>query len=262
MIKDYHLHPQILTKPDWIHSFIRTAIEKGIDEICVTDHMPLSLSDAADRIPAGRVGEYCTRVRRLAEEYAGRISIRLGIEIDYHPSVTGEIEAVLEAGDFDYVIGSSHLHVAPADLFRSIRTYTEFAGAMLENDILAARSGYFDTLAHLDFFKWHFSRPDRFPLTDDGFVYERLCPLVEDVLDAVREEGIRLELNSHRLAHTDDIGWMYPEIWIAEMALEKGVRFAFGSDAHSPEHVGTGLDILHAHPVYGKALALWEEDSL
>jgi len=258
MVKDYHLHPQILTKPGQIRSFIETALKRGVEEICITDHMPLSLSSAADRIPAGRVGEYCARVRELAEEYKDRISIKLGIEIDYHPTIADEIEAVLKAGDFDHVIGSSHLHVAPADIFDSIHTYTEFAKAMLENDILAARSGYFDVIAHLDFFKWHFTRPDRFPLTDDGFVYKNLSPLVEQVLDAIRKAGICLELNSHRVAYTNDPDWMYPECWITEMALEKGIRFVYGSDAHNADHVAVGLDLLRSHPVYAKALAQWE----
>ncbi len=63
MMKDYHMHPQVLTAPEKIRDFIEGALSKNIEEICITDHMPLSVSKAKNRIPGGRVGEYCRRVR-------------------------------------------------------------------------------------------------------------------------------------------------------------------------------------------------------
>ena len=50
---DYHMHPQIITKPGWAEEFIQKAISTGIEEICFTDHMPFSLSNGKDRIPKG-----------------------------------------------------------------------------------------------------------------------------------------------------------------------------------------------------------------
>jgi len=70
MIKDYHMHPRIVTSPERFELFARKAIDAGIEEVCITDHMPVSVSNSPDRIPEGRVSEYCSSVRRLAEEYA------------------------------------------------------------------------------------------------------------------------------------------------------------------------------------------------
>ena len=111
MRKDYHLHPMVLQCPERLDWFVERAKQKNIGEICVTDHMPLSLSNAPDRIPSGQVREYCARVRELAKRYEGTIKIRCGIEIDYHPSARAEIERVLDEGDFDFVLGSSHMHI-------------------------------------------------------------------------------------------------------------------------------------------------------
>ena len=61
--KDYHMHPKALVAPERFADFAEKAIERGITEICVTDHMPLSLSHASDRIPRGEVGAYCRAVR-------------------------------------------------------------------------------------------------------------------------------------------------------------------------------------------------------
>ena len=260
MIKDYHMHPTIVQDRERFHAFAGKAIEEGIEEICVTDHMPLSVSNAADRIPAGRVEDYCRTVRELAREYEGRLSVKLGIEIDYHPDYTDEIEAVLKAGDYDYVIGSSHMHVGQVDIFHMVSTRNEYARASLENSLLAAQSGYFDAIAHLDIYRWNFTLPKRFPLVDDDYCYEMHLPLIDRVLDTIRDEGLRLELNPHFAAKELCIERMYPEMGIVQMALDKGLRFSYGSDAHVPQEVGVMLQKLRTHPVYGKAIQRWEGD--
>ncbi len=112
MRKDYHMHPQIIRGQEHFDAFAATAIARGVDEVCVTDHMPL-LGIGGDRIPAGCVGEYCDAVRGAARRYEGRLSVRLGIEIDYHPDHMDEIRSLLKETRFDFVVGSVHLHIAP-----------------------------------------------------------------------------------------------------------------------------------------------------
>ena len=92
MKKDYHLHPRILDPSNAFENFIHVALDNGIKEICITDHMPLSVSNAGDRIPNGQIKAYCRRVRELAKRCEDMISIKCGIEIDYHPSVLDEIQ--------------------------------------------------------------------------------------------------------------------------------------------------------------------------
>ena len=104
MIKDYHMHPKVVLDPSAFDLYAQRALAQGIEEVCITDHMPLSTSCAKDRIPAGQVEAYCQQVQKIKEKYKGHLSVRLGIEIDYHPAFTKEIEAVLSAGDYDFVI--------------------------------------------------------------------------------------------------------------------------------------------------------------
>ena len=82
----------MLQTPERFDAFAQQAIARGIGEICISDHMPLSISCAKDRIPRGEVSAYCRRVREFAHRYEGSLSIRCGIEIDYHPSILGKIE--------------------------------------------------------------------------------------------------------------------------------------------------------------------------
>lgn len=256
MIKDYHMHPTVVQDHTRFADFARAAIEHGVEEVCITDHMPLSTNTAGDRIPRGRVEEYCQIVHSLAAEWEGKLSVKLGIEIDYHPDFHAEIESVLNAGDYDFVIGATHLHVGQCDIFSSVHTHNEFAEAKIKNTIACARSGYFDTIAHFDFYRWHFTLPERFPLTDDGYTYGKHIPLLEQALDVIQSEGLFLEINPHLAVIQNNIDSTYPEAGIVRMALARGMKFSYGSDAHHAEHVGANLAKLRAHPVYGPARTL------
>lgn len=108
MRTDYHMHPMITQKPERFDEFAHRAIEVGIEEVCITDHMPLSISDTADRIPAGKVREYCRNVREAAERY----DVMAAIEGKEQQLITHEemmrvmklMEAVIESGENNVVI--------------------------------------------------------------------------------------------------------------------------------------------------------------
>ncbi|MBO5971019.1 MAG: histidinol-phosphatase HisJ family protein [Clostridia bacterium] len=258
MRKDFHIHPSVLQAPEGFDSFVQKALGKNIGEICITDHMPISRSTAPDRLPYGSVREYCALVRELAKRYADRIVIRCGIEVDFHPSALDEIEAVFDEGDFDFVLGSSHLHLF-VDEYEKL-TFNDFASLSLENSLRALEYGRFSALAHLDMYRWAFARPRRFPMIDDGYSIERHEDLIREILSSAASSGTYLEINPHLAAPHHDLFYTYPQNEIVSWALERGVRFSYGSDAHSSEAVGVLLDELEEHPIYGEALALWEKE--
>lgn len=259
MIKDYHMHPQIVQNPDAFSDFAKKAIEKGIGEICITDHMPIN-GLAGDRIPCGKVKEYCYRVREIADKYKGRLSVKIGIEIDYHPTLRNQIEDVLKIGDFDFTLASSHLHaIKELDIFNLTKTKNNYAKAMLENTISAIETGYFDAIAHIDMYRWIFSDSVRFPLCDDGFREDRHRTLIDKALDAIKAHDMYLEINPHFAVSQKNISCVYPSETIVECALNKGIKFSYGSDAHVCEDVGVMLEELRNHGIYSKALKTWEE---
>ena len=263
MKKDYHVHAQILRDSMRAEQFIQNAIARGFGEICITDHMPVSVSSASDRIPSGMVKDYCEGVRALARKFEDRISVRLGIEIDYHPSLTAEIEDVLGQGDFDYVLGSSHLHIFKGVYVSESVSRNQYAAAMLENTVRAAESGYFSAIAHMDMYRWIFTWSGARPqLIDDGFSEERHADAIEAALRAIRDGGLYLEINPHFAQSSKQLANTYPSPTILQKALEMGVRMSYGSDAHHPEDVGVLWDELVCHPIYGHALAQWKETSV
>ncbi len=258
MRKDYHMHPTVVQNPERFANFVKRAKEQGIGEICVTDHMPLSVSAASDRIPQGQVGTYCAQVRELAKRYEGEISVKCGIEIDYHPSVLPEVETVLAQGSFDFILASSHMHIFIKDYERY--TCDDFAAAALENSIQAVQTGLFSAVAHPDMYRFVFTNPQRFPLKNGEYDVMRHKETVMELLDAVARRGMYLEINPHLAEARKDLQYLYPQEPIAWWALEKGVRFCYGSDAHKPQSVGACLQELEAHPVYAQALKDWENN--
>ena len=259
MMKDYHMHPMATQAPERLWEFAETAVMQGIKEICVTDHMPLSfIPDGTDRIPHGRVPEYIRRVRDFAKENEGKLSVKCGIEIDYHPSVLSEIEAVLSAGDFDYVIGSTHIHV-----FEDLTKYTfnDIAAISLENEIRAVETGWFHVVPHMEMYRFLFAYPHRFPLKDDGFDLMRHEALIRELLRKAKERDMYIEINTNLARQiNNDLSFAYPQATVMEWAREAGVRFSYGSDAHLPHQVGSLLTALRESPVYRDAIAEWERE--
>jgi len=261
MKKDYHMHPTVVQDPERFDRFAATAIERGIDEVCITDHMPLIDNTSKDRIPHGKIEEYCEKVHEIQEKYKGRLSVKLGIEIDFHPSVMDQIEAVLNHNQFDYVLGSSHLHsIKSLDIFAQNLNKDDYAEAMLKNSILAAESGYFDTISHIDMYKWVFITKN-YTEKETVLHEERHLETIERVLDAIKKNNMFLEMNVHFAANTDNVKNIYPSEIIMKEALKKGVNFAYGSDSHRHDHVGILLDYLHENEPYQSAIENWESDN-
>jgi histidinol-phosphatase (PHP family) len=158
--------------------------------------------------------------------------------MDYVPGREDRIANLLDARDFDYVIGSIHFigdravdhpdwdaWEAAGDPDAVWRRYFEMLAE-------AAGSGLFDIMAHPDLVKvWGRARP--LPDRDPRFYYE---PAVE----AIREAGVAVEVSTAGLRKP--VGELYPAPAFAAMCIDAGVSFSLSSDAHVPEDIGYAYD--------------------
>jgi histidinol-phosphatase (PHP family) len=244
MLTDYHLHLRP-DEPDTpgdrfftgenVDRYLAAAEAAGIAELGVSEHVyrftqaldlwrhPFWEEQARDDLDA-----YCDFVRGTP--------LRLGVECDYIPAAEDRTAALLEARDFDYVVGSVHFIGDAAvdhpgwDVWESRgdpdEVWRRYFAALAE----CARSGLFDILAHPDLVKvWGGARP--LPERDPRFFYE---PAIE----AIAESGIAVEVSTAGLRKP--VGEIYPAAGFAEMCVEAGAAFALSSDAHLPEQVGFG----------------------
>ncbi len=172
--------------------------------------------------------------------------LRLGIEADFVPGREERMRSLIEAREWDYVIGSIHFVAEGAldydkyDVWNSGRsadhvwsTYFRWLGE-------AAASGMFDVLAHPDLVK-HWGRERPWPERDLRFYYDL-------AMEQIAESGVAIEVSTAGLRKP--VTEIYPSRAFLEMVVDAGNPIALSSDAHVIEHLGFE---------YEQALALLED---
>jgi histidinol-phosphatase (PHP family) len=248
MLTDYHVH----LRPDEpgttaaryftagnAERYREAAAERGIAELGASEHIyrfqqALAVwdHDLWRKSAADDIDEYCHFVREETD-------LKLGIEADFVPGTEDRMAELLEARDWDYVVGSVHflgneaLDHPDYDIWernasrpdRVWERYFEWLGE-------AARSGLFDILAHPDLVKmWGGRRPQ--PEGDLRRFYER-------AMEGIVESGIAVEVSTAGLRKP--VGELYPATPFLEMLVDAGCPITLSSDAHLPEQIGFGYD--------------------
>jgi histidinol-phosphatase (PHP family) len=247
MLTDYHLH----LRPDELDATAErcftaanaeryrvAAEEQGIAELGVAEHV-YRFTAALDvwRHPLWRefahddLDEYCAFVREQTD-------LRLGIEADFVPGGEDRMASLLQARDFDYVVGSVHflgdraLDMDDYDVWTSGRSPEQIWSAYFTTLGEAARSGLFDVLAHPDLVKvWGGERPR--PEGDLRRYYEL-------AMDGIAESGIAVEVSTAGLRKR--AREIYPAPAFLAMCVEAGAPVALSSDAHRPGEVGADYE--------------------
>ncbi len=248
MLTDYHVHlrpddedtPAVrYFTPANAERYREAASERGIAELGVAEHVHRFVQSldvwthewwrhwARDDID-----EYCAFVREQTD-------LKLGIEADFVPGREDRMASLLEARDWDYVVGSIHFLRDEAIDLRGVSGW-EHTDIWRSNDPdkvwaryfetlgEAARSGMFDILAHPDLVKvWGKGAPR--PDGDLRRFYER-------AMDGIAESDVAIEVSTAGLRKP--VGEIYPDAAFLELCLEAGRPVALSSDAHLPQQLG------------------------
>ena len=156
---DAHLHTDLSHDSAVpLDDYARLAVERGIAEIAITDHV-----DFAPSAPGYGETTFEQReriVREAAERWAERgVAIRFGVEITWDSRYATEIRDHLARHAYDFVIGSVHIyrdspyaadHVAGWVAGRSL---AEIVAPYFDEVAAGARTGLFDAMGHIDFVK-------------------------------------------------------------------------------------------------------------
>jgi histidinol-phosphatase (PHP family) len=243
---DTHLHT--IHSPDanaMLEAYCALAVERGIDELAITDHV-----DFDPTMPAYGFASFEDRerdVRGAAERWADRgLAIRFGVEVTYERAYEDDIRGWLRRHPHDYVIGSVHISAVSPYKASNVATFVagrplgEVVAPYFAEVIGAARSGVFDTIGHMDFVK-RYLVPHVMP-ADLAAAPE----LYEPVLAAMIESGTALEVNASGLRQLPRE--TYPSGAIVARYRELGGRHVtIGSDAHRTEWFAYGLAEAYRH---------------
>jgi len=247
VLTDYHLHlrtdaldasaAEHFTQSN-VERYRSMASERGIAELGVSEHVyrfeqalevwrhPFWQQYAHDDLDS-----YCAFVRDQTD-------LRLGIEADFVPGAEDRMANLLEAREFDYVIGSVHFIAEGAvdideyGAWEKGRSAEEVWRRYFQTIGESAASGLFDVLAHPDLVKyWGRARP--LPEGDLRHYYEL-------AMDGIAQSGIAVEVSTAGLRKR--AGEIYPAPAFLQMCLEAGAPIALSSDAHRPQDVGADYD--------------------
>lgn len=221
--------------------YIEAALDMEMETLGFSDHIPTPYRTgyvSGIRMDMTQADEYVSTLRKLAEEYYGKIKILVGFEAEYIPEFYEEQMAVCRKLNLDYIIMGQHFLQSeefgpymgsPTDDEGRIRQYVDFV-------IEGMETGSYCYLAHPDLI--HFQGLDS--------VYEwemtRLCT-------AMKEMDIPLELNILGMG----VGKHYPADRFWKIAGEVGNKVILGLDAHTVAQVKDGraydkcMDIVERH---------------
>lgn len=245
---DCHLHTSFSgdseTKPEDV---LQAARRRGLSGVIPTDHLDWDYREEPGLfdLDFDRYFETLTALRAKDPMLKG-----IGLELGLQERLADRHKELLETYPFDFVIGSVHV-VNGRDPYypsyfegRSIRdSYIEYFEAVLSN--LKAFHG-FDTLGHLDYvgrYGKKYAEEKGLPKEDARIRYEDYREWIDPILMFLIRHGIALEVNTgaFRYGGTEP----NPSTEILKAYHDLGGRLVtIGSDAHTPEYVGSHFEDL------------------
>lgn len=245
MLADYHVHTEYSDDSIYpMEDVILDAIEMGLDEICFTDHVDYGVKcdwdsgktiEYRDGEPLANVyyPHYMEEIKEMQYLYGDRIALKTGLEFGMQVHTIPQFEQLFSKYKFDFIILSVH-QVENKEFwtqdFQTGKTQQEYHeryyGEMLE---LVRRYKNYSVIGHMDLI----TRYDK----AGGYPFEKIKPLVTDILKTVISDGKGIELNTsfHRYALSDTTS----SAEILKLYYNLGGKvITIGSDSHRPEQLG------------------------
>lgn len=241
--------------------YIDRAIELGFERYTLSEHPPLPRDWIDDpelfrslAMPEEQLPEYMDHAARMKKNYADRIEITVGLELDYLQGRLDYTEKIVDKWQtaLEDVVYSVHYLPTPGGMRCIDYTPDDFRAHLLSYygtmDIVveeyynhveaaiewASRLPMRKRIGHINLIE-KFSKA--LPEIDEALVRRRLTRIVP--LLAAAKVDIDVNTAGTRVA---TCGKAYVPEWFLAECLKQGVACIYGSDSHKPEHVGTGWD--------------------
>ncbi len=242
MIKtDYHLHTTF--SHDGISTMeeqIKNAINKGLKEICFTEHYDIYDGLENSTLQTIDVENYVKNFKQYQQKYKDQISLKLGIEIGLQPDIKETICNMVKQYSFDFIIGSSHITckkdiAMDQSFFEGLtqkEAYLKYFGEVLEN---IKQYDEFDVYGHIDYIIRYGGYPEKV------IKYNDYQEILDEILTTIikKEKGIEINTSGYRYG----LNAPHPNKEILRRYKELGGNIiTIGSDAHKIEDMCSDFD--------------------
>lgn len=236
-----------------LHEVLDAAVESGCPAYGVSEHAPrlgeqylyeteVHMGWTVEKIEQD-FERYAEAIDKAKDEYAGRLEILRGFEIEVVPPdrYVDIMQGYRDRFAFDYIVGSVHfLHDVSID--GPVEKY-EFAmnvAGSAENLAVQYYEAVAETVealqpevvAHFDLIRLNGH-------LHGGVDTPAIRDAAEGALESVKRNSGILEVNT--AGWRKGLKYAYPEPWIIERANALGIPFCFGDDSHGPHQVGDGI---------------------
>jgi histidinol-phosphatase (PHP family) len=239
---DLHTHPSPW-RTSWqaFRQFAHQAWKNKLQVLGICEHAPRQ----NPRVPWRslyfyEMDRYFQTLEEIRMEFNGQLEVLRGLEVDYHAPILGIIGPLLERYPVDYVAGSVHFvdewviddpKTLKLEPYRNC-TPEDLAELYLRRLEEAAHSGLFQVMAHIDYMKKCWGVIGGKPSNWDS--------RIRRVAREFKDTGVTVELNTRGWV-LPKVGDAYPSREFLEILHEMEVPVTIGSDAHSIERVGDGV---------------------
>lgn len=239
MLCDTHTHS--------IHSFdgseeimdmCRTAVEKGLSVLTITDHAEAMEGVPYGEFERGRIAKQKADIDAARAVFGDRLTILFGCELGQPHLNPDYAKAILREYSFDFTLGSLHFFRGNEDLYDVTYTPENVDARILQyfsETMEMIETGGFHSLGHLDYIM------RRLEACYDGI--PTYCGYEEQVfaiLEMLVSRNMAIEINTSGLRKW--LSCIGLEEWILRRYRELGGRYVtIGSDAHCKEDIGSGF---------------------
>ncbi len=246
---DMHIHSEYSCDSESnIHDICTAAIEKGLEYICITDHVDFNKNDyGCDYYNAEA---YLEDLNQCKDEFKNEITLLSGLEFSEPHIYKKEFKALKSMG-YDMTIGSIHWlgehFIGQRKLLELNRE--DIQRQYFEELIEMINSSDINVVGHLDRPKIIFKE---MPLISE---------YIDEILSSIIKRDIAIEINTRALRK----GWndLMPSKGIIRKYIEMGGnKIVVGSDAHIVEEIGAGYqEIPSINSRLISCLGIFQQDS-
>ena len=199
-------------------NYIKQAIENHYQEITFTDHAPFRGNPFQDRMRYEELEGYLHTLVELRKKYEGRISVSIGLELEYVPEYDGFYKELLAREEIDLLLCGQHFFEYAKERYSFDESIQGMNRAIGTCDAICAamETGLFAVIAHPELvtFRWL-----------DNW-NEECENLAQRIIRVSNETGVKLEKN---LNDRKKCPLFYEKFWGMENRIQNSI---VGYDIH------------------------------
>jgi histidinol phosphate phosphatase HisJ family len=236
---DYHIHTtHSIDGKNTILEVCKSAVEKGLKEIAITDHFEPKNGD--ENYAVYKPYDYRLEIEKARVIFQGKLKIKMGVELGQPHLFLNSSQSVVKSIPYDYVIGSAHKLPEGTD-FSEINysrvCLEEICEIYLNQVKKLVSQADFDCVGHIDLIKRYSTDQYRTRVT---LITQQ--ELIKEVFKILISKGKGIEINTSGLRQAPKE--TMPGIDVLKLYRELGGDvLTIGSDAHYAQDVAKGLDI-------------------